>query len=137
MVSGTQHESLVRLPWASLAGPSLGSPLLLHTLFPDDHSLMPQVLAPPCSQLPVWLLRAVQATDFACLCPLPPDVDSGYYTVKFESLLLKEAVLEGDSVLPPLRAEPAGSSDSDSGDEADEGDASYAKGVAKPWGPRS
>lgn len=57
------------------------------------------------------------------------DVDSGYYTVKFESLLLKEAVLEGDSVLPPLRAEPAGSSDSDSGNEGDEGDASYAKVV--------
>lgn len=85
----------------------------------------------------MWLLPAVQATDLACLCPLPPDVDSGYYTVKFESLLLKEAVLEGDSVLPPLRAEPAGSSDSDSGDEGDEGDASYAKGVAIPWGPRS
>lgn len=73
----------------------------------------------------------------ACLCPLPPDVDSGYYTVKFESLLLKEAVLEGDSVLPPLRAERAGSSDSDSGDEGDEGDASYAKGVATSRGPRS
>lgn len=54
------------------------------------------------------------------------DVDSGYYTVKFDSLLLKEAVVEGDGILPPLRTEPAGSSDSDSSD-AD--DPSYAKVV--------
>lgn len=65
---------------------------------------------------------------------LPPDVDSGYYTVKFDSLLLKEAVLEGDSILPPLRTEPAGSSDSDS---SDVDDPSYAKGVAVAQGPRS
>ncbi|KAB0381815.1 hypothetical protein FD755_003732 [Muntiacus reevesi] len=52
------------------------------------------------------------------------DVDSGYYTVKFDSLLLKEAVVEGDSILPPLRTEPAGSSDSD-GSDAD--DSSYAR----------
>ncbi|ELV11344.1 Zinc finger CCCH-type with G patch domain-containing protein, partial [Tupaia chinensis] len=44
------------------------------------------------------------------------DVDSGYYTVKFDSLLLKEAVLEGDSVLPPLRTEATESSSSDSSD---------------------
>ncbi|KAM5304768.1 zinc finger CCCH-type with G patch domain-containing protein isoform 1-T2 [Glossophaga mutica] len=54
------------------------------------------------------------------------DVDSGYYTVRFDSLLLKEAVLEGDSILPPLRPEPTGPSDSDSSD-AD--DASYARVV--------
>ncbi|XP_069351735.1 zinc finger CCCH-type with G patch domain-containing protein isoform X2 [Eulemur rufifrons] len=41
------------------------------------------------------------------------DVDSGYYTVKFDSLLLREAVVEGDSILPPLRTEAAESSDSD------------------------
>lgn len=52
------------------------------------------------------------------------DVDSGYYTVKFDSLLLKEAVVEGDSILPPLRTEPAGSSDSDS---SDPDDPSYAR----------
>ncbi|OWK03001.1 ZGPAT [Cervus elaphus hippelaphus] len=61
------------------------------------------------------------------------DVDSGYYTVKFDSLLLKEAVVEGDSILPPLRTEPAGSSDSD-GSDAD--DPSYARvvepGAANP-----
>ncbi|XP_066240528.1 zinc finger CCCH-type with G patch domain-containing protein [Saccopteryx leptura] len=54
------------------------------------------------------------------------DMDSGYYTVKFDSLLLKEAVLEGDSILPPLRPESTGSSDSDS-DDAD--DSSYARVV--------
>ncbi|XP_058989976.1 zinc finger CCCH-type with G patch domain-containing protein [Mustela lutreola] len=54
------------------------------------------------------------------------DVDNGYYTVKFDSLLLKEAVVEGDSILPPLRTDPTGSSDSDSGD-AD--DPSYARVV--------
>ncbi|XP_021533438.1 zinc finger CCCH-type with G patch domain-containing protein [Neomonachus schauinslandi] len=54
------------------------------------------------------------------------DVDNGYYTVRFDSLLLKEAVVEGDGILPPLRTDPAGSSDSDSGD-AD--DPSYARVV--------
>ena len=54
-------------------------------------------------------------------------MDSGYYTVKFDSLLLKEAVVEGDSILPPLRTEPAGSSDSD-GSDVD--DPSYARGMA-------
>ncbi|XP_004430240.1 PREDICTED: zinc finger CCCH-type with G patch domain-containing protein [Ceratotherium simum simum] len=54
------------------------------------------------------------------------DVDSGYYTVKFDSLLLKEAVVEGDCILPPLRMEPAGSSDSDS---SDPDDPSYARVV--------
>lgn len=68
--------------------------------------------------------------------PPPPDVDSGYYTVKFDSLLLKEAVVEGDSILPPLRTEPAGSSDSDS---SDPDDPSYARGMAaaQAQGPRS
>lgn len=59
-------------------------------------------------------------------------MDSGYYTVKFDSLLLKEAVVEGDSILPPLRTEPAGSSDSDS---SDLDDPSYAKGMAVAQAP--
>ncbi|XP_012628440.1 zinc finger CCCH-type with G patch domain-containing protein [Microcebus murinus] len=54
------------------------------------------------------------------------DVDSGYYTVKFDSLLLREAVVEGDSILPPLRTEAAESSDSDSGGVDD---SSYARVV--------
>ncbi|CAO2577232.1 Zinc finger CCCH-type with G patch domain-containing protein, partial [Lemmus lemmus] len=55
------------------------------------------------------------------------DVDNGYYTVKFDSLLLKETVVEGDSILPPLRTEATESSDSDSGDASD---CSYARGMA-------
>lgn len=79
-------------------------------------------------------LSSLQAGS-ACLAKQPDglwhparitDMDSGYYTVKFDSLLLKEAVLEGDSILPPLRPEPAESSDSDSGDPDD---SSYARVV--------
>ncbi|XP_064247290.1 zinc finger CCCH-type with G patch domain-containing protein [Passer domesticus] len=53
------------------------------------------------------------------------DVDSGYYTVKFDSLLLKEAVLEGDSVIPPLRSEEAAESGESDEDSVD--DSGYAK----------
>ncbi|XP_010159800.1 PREDICTED: zinc finger CCCH-type with G patch domain-containing protein isoform X1 [Eurypyga helias] len=53
------------------------------------------------------------------------DIDSGYYTVKFDSLLLKEAVVEGDSVIPPLRSED-GASSADS-DEESVDDSGYAK----------
>ncbi|KAG8131568.1 putative Zinc finger CCCH-type with G patch domain-containing protein [Naja naja] len=54
------------------------------------------------------------------------DIDSGYYTVKFDSLLLKEAVVEGDGIIPPLRSEETSSSSSESeGDELDS--AAYAK----------
>ncbi|XP_034979175.2 zinc finger CCCH-type with G patch domain-containing protein [Zootoca vivipara] len=53
------------------------------------------------------------------------DIDSGYYTVKFDSLLLKEAVLEGDGIMPPLRGEESSSSSESEGDEVD--DAGYAK----------
>nr|XP_033818952.1 zinc finger CCCH-type with G patch domain-containing protein isoform X1 [Geotrypetes seraphini]XP_033818953.1 zinc finger CCCH-type with G patch domain-containing protein isoform X1 [Geotrypetes seraphini]XP_033818954.1 zinc finger CCCH-type with G patch domain-containing protein isoform X1 [Geotrypetes seraphini]XP_033818956.1 zinc finger CCCH-type with G patch domain-containing protein isoform X1 [Geotrypetes seraphini]XP_033818957.1 zinc finger CCCH-type with G patch domain-containing pro len=41
------------------------------------------------------------------------DLDGGYYTVKFDSLLLKDAVLEGDGIMPPLRNEE-GSSEAES-----------------------
>lgn len=53
------------------------------------------------------------------------DVDSGYYTVKFDSLLLKEAVVEGDSVIPPLRSEDAAESGESDEDSVD--DSGYAK----------
>ncbi|XP_061486926.1 zinc finger CCCH-type with G patch domain-containing protein [Rhineura floridana] len=53
------------------------------------------------------------------------DIDSGYYTVKFNSLLLKEAVVEGDGIMPPLRGEESSSSSESEGDEVD--DAGYAK----------
>uniref|UniRef100_A0A8B9TBC6 Zinc finger CCCH-type with G patch domain-containing protein n=1 Tax=Anas platyrhynchos TaxID=8839 RepID=A0A8B9TBC6_ANAPL len=54
------------------------------------------------------------------------DIDSGYYTVKFDSLLLKEAVVEGDSIIPPLRSEDAASSAESDEDSVD--DSGYAKG---------
>ncbi|XP_074867592.1 zinc finger CCCH-type with G patch domain-containing protein [Carettochelys insculpta] len=52
------------------------------------------------------------------------DVDSGYYTVKFDSLLLKEAVVEGDGIMPPLRSEEDSSPESEEDDVDDSG---YAK----------
>ncbi|KAM9068311.1 zinc finger CCCH-type with G patch domain-containing protein [Sarcophilus harrisii] len=66
------------------------------------------------------------------------DVDSGYYTVKFDSLLLKETVVEGDGIMPPLRSEDSTLSESD-GDDVD--DSSYAKVMESEtlekgaWGP--
>ncbi|NXW43811.1 ZGPAT protein, partial [Nyctiprogne leucopyga] len=63
------------------------------------------------------------------------DIDSGYYTVKFDSLLLKEAVVEGDSVIPPLRSEDGASSAESDEDSVD--DSGYAKGVPEngEWTP--
>ncbi|XP_019718557.1 zinc finger CCCH-type with G patch domain-containing protein [Hippocampus comes] len=53
------------------------------------------------------------------------DMDNGFYTVKFDSLLLKDAVVEADCIIPPLREEDPLSSDSDQDDAED--DAAYAK----------
>ncbi|XP_062445316.1 zinc finger CCCH-type with G patch domain-containing protein [Rhea pennata] len=53
------------------------------------------------------------------------DIDSGYYTVKFDSLLLKEAVVEGDGIIPPLRSEDGDSSAESDEDSVD--DSGYAK----------
>ncbi|XP_068769088.1 zinc finger CCCH-type with G patch domain-containing protein [Struthio camelus] len=53
------------------------------------------------------------------------DIDSGYYTVKFDSLLLKEAVVEGDGIIPPLRSEDGASSVESDEDSVD--DSGYAK----------
>ncbi|NXT75592.1 ZGPAT protein, partial [Zapornia atra] len=63
------------------------------------------------------------------------DMDSGYYTVKFDSLLLKEAVVEADSVIPPLRSEDAAESAESDEDSVD--DSGYAKGAAEngEWSP--
>ncbi|NXG73875.1 ZGPAT protein, partial [Baryphthengus martii] len=65
------------------------------------------------------------------------DIDSGYYTVKFDSLLLKEAVVEGDSVIPPLRGQDG--AESDQSDEDGVGDSGYAKDSGAPengeWTP--
>ncbi|KGL76771.1 Zinc finger CCCH-type with G patch domain-containing protein [Tinamus guttatus] len=65
------------------------------------------------------------------------DIDSGYYTVKFDSLLLKEAVVEGDGIIPPLRSEDGASSAESDEDSVD--DSGYAKDSGVPengeWTP--
>ncbi|XP_051957208.1 zinc finger CCCH-type with G patch domain-containing protein-like [Xyrauchen texanus] len=49
------------------------------------------------------------------------EIEGGFYTVKFDSLLLKEAVLEADGIIPPLRQEVySSSSSSDSEDDPDQ-----------------
>lgn len=53
------------------------------------------------------------------------EMDSGFYTIKFDSLLLKDAVVEADGVIPPLREDDPLSSDSDLDDI--ENDVAYAK----------
>lgn len=58
-----------------------------------------------------------------------PEIDGGFYTVKFDSLLLKEAVLEADCLIPPLRQDENSSSSSDSEDDLEQCDAGYAKGL--------
>ncbi|XP_056239834.1 zinc finger CCCH-type with G patch domain-containing protein [Seriola aureovittata] len=55
------------------------------------------------------------------------DIDSGFYTVKFDSLLMKDAVVEADGVIPPLREDDPLSSDSDLDDTVDGDDVAYAK----------
>ncbi|KAL1265509.1 hypothetical protein QQF64_003536 [Cirrhinus molitorella] len=55
-------------------------------------------------------------------------IEGGLYTVKFDSLLLKEAVLEADGIIPPLRQDDSSSSSSsDSEDDTDQCDDAYAK----------
>ncbi|XP_040009556.1 zinc finger CCCH-type with G patch domain-containing protein [Xiphias gladius] len=55
------------------------------------------------------------------------EIDSGFYTVKFDSLLLKDAVFEADCVIPPLREDDPLSSDSDLDDTGDGDQVAYAK----------
>lgn len=57
------------------------------------------------------------------------EIDSGFYTVKFDSMLLKDVVVEADCVIPPLREDDPLSSDSDPDDTGDGEDVAYAKGV--------
>lgn len=64
---------------------------------------------------------------FNCLF-LFTEIEGGFYTVKFDSLLLKEAVLEADCLIPPLRQDE-NSSSSESDDDLDQCDAGYAKGL--------
>ncbi|XP_075032725.1 zinc finger CCCH-type with G patch domain-containing protein [Mixophyes fleayi] len=53
------------------------------------------------------------------------DIDNGFYTVKFDSVLLKEAVLEADALIPPLRERDSSSSSDD--DEEGAEDSGYAR----------
>ncbi|KAG8567143.1 hypothetical protein GDO81_013516 [Engystomops pustulosus] len=53
------------------------------------------------------------------------DIDSNFYTVKFDSLLLKDSVLEADAIIPPLRE--CDSSSSDDEDLERDVDSGYAR----------
>lgn len=60
------------------------------------------------------------------------EMDSGFFTVKFDSLLMKDAVVEADGVIPPLREDDPLSSDPDSDDAGDADAVGYAKGLEMP-----
>ena len=49
--------------------------------------------------------------------------------MKFDSLLLKDAVVEGDGVIPPMREDDLSSSDSS--DQDDDEDSIFAKGLSR------
>ncbi|XP_040913995.1 zinc finger CCCH-type with G patch domain-containing protein [Toxotes jaculatrix] len=55
------------------------------------------------------------------------EIDNGFYTVKFDSLLLKDAVVEADCIIPPLREDDPLSSDSDQDDSGDGDDVAFAR----------
>ncbi|XP_023691073.1 zinc finger CCCH-type with G patch domain-containing protein [Paramormyrops kingsleyae] len=44
------------------------------------------------------------------------EIDGGYYTVKFDSLLQKDLVIEADGIIPPMREDDSPSSESDDDD---------------------
>ncbi|KAK5863165.1 hypothetical protein PBY51_000215 [Eleginops maclovinus] len=53
------------------------------------------------------------------------ELDSGFFTVKFDSVLLKDVVVEADCIIPPLREDDLPSSDSS--DSGDGDDVAFAK----------
>ncbi|CAN2389927.1 Zinc finger CCCH-type with G patch [Pristimantis euphronides] len=55
------------------------------------------------------------------------DIDSNFYTVKFDSVLMKDAVLEADAIIPPLRESDSSSSDDEDSEGAEE--SGYARVV--------
>lgn len=65
------------------------------------------------------------------------EIDSGFYTVKFDSLLLKDAVVEADAILPPMREDDPISSDSDPDDTADGDTVGYAKVLDSAGAPEA
>ncbi|XP_061114147.1 zinc finger CCCH-type with G patch domain-containing protein [Conger conger] len=54
------------------------------------------------------------------------DIEEGYYTVKFNSLLQRSTIVEADGIIPPLRQDDPSSSESDGDDDFGEYSA-YAK----------
>ncbi|CAN9515842.1 unnamed protein product [Ophioblennius macclurei] len=65
------------------------------------------------------------------------EMDSGFYTVKFDSLLMKDAVVEADAIIPPLREDDPISSDSDPDDAADGDTVGYAKVMDSAGAPEA
>lgn len=55
--------------------------------------------------------------------------------MKFDSLLLKDAVVEADCIIPPLREDDQLSSDSDLEDSGEGEDVAYAKGALQYMSP--
>ncbi|XP_037627886.1 zinc finger CCCH-type with G patch domain-containing protein [Sebastes umbrosus] len=55
------------------------------------------------------------------------EIDGGFYTVKFDSVLLRDVVVEADSIIPPLREDDPLSSDSDLDDAGYGDDVAFAK----------
>ncbi|XP_048098211.1 zinc finger CCCH-type with G patch domain-containing protein [Alosa alosa] len=61
------------------------------------------------------------------------ELKGGVYKVKFDSLLLKEAELEADGVIPPMRTDDPVSSQSESEEDADAGFAKVVDSVDTGW----
>lgn len=68
---------------------------------------------------------------FSCV-----DIDHGFFMVKFNSLLLKDAMLEADGVIPPMRDDDSLSSDSSEDEDLIDGEAAFARGwfLCVPYG---
>ncbi|KAL1021285.1 hypothetical protein UPYG_G00011210 [Umbra pygmaea] len=67
------------------------------------------------------------------------DIDSNFYTVKFDSALLKNAVVEADGVMPPLREDDLPSSSGSEDDDNGEDEMVFAKVLTaeEDWGTSS
>ncbi|KAJ8016434.1 hypothetical protein DPEC_G00007170 [Dallia pectoralis] len=67
------------------------------------------------------------------------DIDSDFYTVKFDSALLKSAVVEADRVIPPLREDDLPSSSGSEDDEYGVNETAFAGVLTQEedWAPSS
>ncbi|XP_062397891.1 zinc finger CCCH-type with G patch domain-containing protein [Sardina pilchardus] len=61
------------------------------------------------------------------------ELKGGVYKVKFDSLLLKEAELEADGVIPPMRTDDPASSESESEEDAEAGFAKVVDSEDSGW----